>query len=208
MPEVVAMVDEVDELRQSADDYFREIGEGAVAYARSRGIKLRHVVVRGHAADEIIRFAEAEARGLDGPGPAGTLADRAILPGQHDRPRERTLPLHRNDREIDGGPTIEGLVLAPGNMALGPHDEQRRAGLRGRGRRHLRAILAGCRARAYRREDAASPLWCEGLHTPDRRRGDLWRGSVVPVPARRGDAMSAPFLNRTRPTWPYSTPSG
>jgi nucleotide-binding universal stress UspA family protein len=61
MPEVVAMVDEVDEIRRSADDYYREIGEGAVGYAKSRGAKLRHVVVRGHAADEIIRFAEAES---------------------------------------------------------------------------------------------------------------------------------------------------
>ena len=60
MPEVVAMVDEVDELRRSADDYYREIGEGAVGYAKSRGVELRHLVVRGHAADEIIRFAETE----------------------------------------------------------------------------------------------------------------------------------------------------
>ena len=61
MPEVVAMVDEVDELRRSADDYYREIGEGAEGYAKSRGVKLRHVIVLGHAADEIIRFAENEA---------------------------------------------------------------------------------------------------------------------------------------------------
>jgi nucleotide-binding universal stress UspA family protein len=60
MPEVVAMVDEVDELRQSADEYFRKIGEAAVEYARSRGVKLCSVVVRGHAADQIVRFAEAE----------------------------------------------------------------------------------------------------------------------------------------------------
>jgi len=64
MPEVVAMVDEVDELRQSTDDYFRQIGEAAVEYARSRGVKLRNVVVRGHAANEIIRFAEAEGVNL------------------------------------------------------------------------------------------------------------------------------------------------
>jgi len=64
MPEVVAMVDEVDELRQSADDYFRQIGEAAVEYARSRGLKLRNVVVRGHAANEIIRYAEAEGVNL------------------------------------------------------------------------------------------------------------------------------------------------
>ena len=42
VPEVVAMVDEVDEIRRSADDYYREIGEGAVGYAKSRGVKLRH----------------------------------------------------------------------------------------------------------------------------------------------------------------------
>ena len=64
MPEVVAMVDEVDELRQSADDYFRKIGEASVEYARSRGVKLRNVVVRGHAANEIVRFAEAEGVNL------------------------------------------------------------------------------------------------------------------------------------------------
>jgi nucleotide-binding universal stress UspA family protein len=60
LPEVVAMVDEVDEMRQSADEYFRKIGEAAVEYAKSRGVNLRQVVVRGHAADEILRFAEAE----------------------------------------------------------------------------------------------------------------------------------------------------
>jgi len=64
MPEVAAMVDEVDEIRQSADDYFRQIGEATVEYARSRGVKLRNVVVRGHAANEIIRFAEAEGVNL------------------------------------------------------------------------------------------------------------------------------------------------
>jgi len=64
MPEVVAMVDEVDELRRTADSYFREIGEAALEYARSHGVKLRHVVVRGHAADEILRFAEAEGVNL------------------------------------------------------------------------------------------------------------------------------------------------
>ncbi len=64
VPEVVAMVDEVDELRQSADDYFRGIGEAAVEYGRSRGVRLRNVVLRGHAANEIIRFAEAEGVNL------------------------------------------------------------------------------------------------------------------------------------------------
>ena len=33
-------------------------------YARSRGVRLRNVVVRGHAANEIIRFAEVEGVNL------------------------------------------------------------------------------------------------------------------------------------------------
>jgi len=60
LPEVVAMVDEVDEIRQSADEFFRKIAEAAVEYAKSRGVTLRSVLVRGHAAEEILRFAENE----------------------------------------------------------------------------------------------------------------------------------------------------
>jgi nucleotide-binding universal stress UspA family protein len=54
------MVDEVDEIRQSAEQHFREIGEAAVEYARSRGVALRSVVVRGHAADAIVQYAQTE----------------------------------------------------------------------------------------------------------------------------------------------------
>jgi nucleotide-binding universal stress UspA family protein len=64
VPEVVGMVDEVDELRQSAETHFRQIGEAAVEYARSRGVALRSVVVRGHAADAIVRYAESEGVNL------------------------------------------------------------------------------------------------------------------------------------------------
>ncbi|MHB1037272.1 MAG: universal stress protein [Pirellulales bacterium] len=64
VPEVVAMVDEVEEIRQSADDYFHKIDEAAVEFARSRGVALRSVVVRGHAAEQIIRFAETEDANL------------------------------------------------------------------------------------------------------------------------------------------------
>lgn len=60
LPEVVGMVDEVDELCQSAEGHFKQIGEAAVAYARSRGVTLRSVVERGHAADAIVRYAENE----------------------------------------------------------------------------------------------------------------------------------------------------
>jgi nucleotide-binding universal stress UspA family protein len=60
VPEVVGMMDEVDELRRGAEDNFRQIGEAAVAFAQSRGVSLRSIVVRGHAADAIVRFAESE----------------------------------------------------------------------------------------------------------------------------------------------------
>ncbi len=64
LPEIVGMVDEVDEMRQSAEGHFRRIGEAAVEYARSRGVALRSVVVRGHAADAIVRYAESEGMNL------------------------------------------------------------------------------------------------------------------------------------------------
>src|SRR6266567_3590815 len=63
-PEVVGTVGEVDELRRSAEARYRQIGEAAVEYARSRGVLLRSVVVRGHAADAIVRYAETEGADL------------------------------------------------------------------------------------------------------------------------------------------------
>lgn len=64
VPAVVGMVDEVDELRQNAEEQLRQIGEAAVEFARSRGVALRSVVVRGHAADAIVRYAESEGVNL------------------------------------------------------------------------------------------------------------------------------------------------
>jgi nucleotide-binding universal stress UspA family protein len=64
LPEVVGMVDEVDEMRLSTEGHFKRIGEAAVEYARSRGVALRSVVVRGHAADAIVRYAESEGMSL------------------------------------------------------------------------------------------------------------------------------------------------
>ena len=40
------------------------------------------------------------------------------------------------------------------------------------GRCDFKTSCGGCRARAYRREDAASPLWCDGLATPDTLNGE------------------------------------
>ena len=64
VPEVVGMVDEVDEIRQGTEAHFRQIGEAAVNYARSRGVALRSVILRGHAADAIVRYAESEGVNL------------------------------------------------------------------------------------------------------------------------------------------------
>jgi radical SAM protein with 4Fe4S-binding SPASM domain len=36
----------------------------------------------------------------------------------------------------------------------------------------FKTTCGGCRARAYRREDADSPLWCDGLATPDALNGE------------------------------------
>jgi nucleotide-binding universal stress UspA family protein len=63
-PEVVGMVDEVDEIRRTVEGRLKEVGEAAVRYARSRGVALRSVVVRGHAADAIVRYAEGEGMNL------------------------------------------------------------------------------------------------------------------------------------------------
>jgi nucleotide-binding universal stress UspA family protein len=71
VPEVVGMIDEVDELRRGAEAHFRRIGEAAVEFARGRGVALRSLVVRGHAADAIVRFAESEQAGLVVIGPHG-----------------------------------------------------------------------------------------------------------------------------------------
>jgi radical SAM protein with 4Fe4S-binding SPASM domain len=41
------------------------------------------------------------------------------------------------------------------------------------GRCSFRTICGGCRARAYRQEDTAPPLWCDGLAVPDEQAGDV-----------------------------------
>jgi nucleotide-binding universal stress UspA family protein len=60
VPEIAGVVGEVEELRQGTEAHFRQLGEAAVAFGRSRGVVLRSVVVRGHAADAIVRYAESE----------------------------------------------------------------------------------------------------------------------------------------------------
>ena len=93
VPEVVGMMDEVDELRRGAEDNFRQIGEAAVAFAQSRGVSLRTVVVRGHAADAIVRFAESEQVSLVVIGHHGHSRIARFLSREHQRPGQRALPL-------------------------------------------------------------------------------------------------------------------
>jgi nucleotide-binding universal stress UspA family protein len=64
VPEVVGMIDEVDEIRQGTEAYLRQINEAAVNYAHSRGVVLRSVLVRGHAAEAIVKYAEREGVNL------------------------------------------------------------------------------------------------------------------------------------------------
>jgi nucleotide-binding universal stress UspA family protein len=64
VPEVVGMVDEVEEIREGTEKHFRQIGQAAVGFAKSKGVPLRSVVLRGHAADALVRFAETEGMNL------------------------------------------------------------------------------------------------------------------------------------------------
>jgi nucleotide-binding universal stress UspA family protein len=73
VPEVVAMIGEVDEMRQRTEEQFKHIGEAAVAFARGRGGTLRSVGLGGHAADAILRCAEGEAMNLIALGRHGHL---------------------------------------------------------------------------------------------------------------------------------------
>ena len=41
------------------------------------------------------------------------------------------------------------------------------------GRCSFKTSCGGCRARAYRREDVTSPLWCDGLATPETLEGEV-----------------------------------
>jgi nucleotide-binding universal stress UspA family protein len=81
----------VDEIRQSTEAYFRKIGEAAVEYARSRGLALHSVVVRGHAADAIVRYAETEGINLVVVGQHGhSRIARFFLGSTSDRVSEHT----------------------------------------------------------------------------------------------------------------------
>ena len=64
VPEVVGVVGEAEEMRRGTEAHFRQLGEAAIAYARSKDVALRSVVLRGHAADALVRYAESEGASL------------------------------------------------------------------------------------------------------------------------------------------------
>ena len=63
-PEIVGMVEEVDAALQNAEEHFRRIFAASVEYAQSKGVALRSILIRGHAADAIVRYAESEKMDL------------------------------------------------------------------------------------------------------------------------------------------------
>lgn len=98
VPEVVGMIDEVDEIRQGTEAYLRQINEAAVNYARSRGVVLRSVLVRGHAAEAIVKYAESERVNL-------------IVVGQHGHSRiARFLLGSTSDRVSEYSPCTVMIV--------------------------------------------------------------------------------------------------
>ncbi len=98
VPEVVGMVDEVDEIRQGTEAHFRQLCEAAVNYGRSRGVALRSVVLRGHAADAIVHYAEREGMNL-------------VVVGQHGHARiARFLLGSTSDRVSEHSPCTVMIV--------------------------------------------------------------------------------------------------
>jgi len=79
--EVPGTVSEVDAIRENAEKHFHQIGGAAVNFAKSRGMSLRSVVVRGHAADAILEYAQSEAIDLIVLGHRGHSKIRRFLLG-------------------------------------------------------------------------------------------------------------------------------
>lgn len=58
LPHYAATMGEVDEFVREKDKYFEKVGVEAIRIAGEHGIKLRHEIKIGHAADVIVRFVE------------------------------------------------------------------------------------------------------------------------------------------------------
>jgi nucleotide-binding universal stress UspA family protein len=64
LPESAELIAELEELRAQTEGHFRRIGEAAVEFAKSRGVRLRAVVLRGHVEETILRFVDSEGADL------------------------------------------------------------------------------------------------------------------------------------------------
>ncbi len=86
VPEVVGMIDEVDEIRQGTEAYLRQINEAAVNYAAQPGSGAAigpGAGARGRGDCQVRRERGSKP---DRRGPARAFADCTVLAGQHQRP--------------------------------------------------------------------------------------------------------------------------
>jgi nucleotide-binding universal stress UspA family protein len=60
LPHYAAMVGEVEEAKQQANEYFARVQREAYDRAKQAGIELRCVTLAGHAAQRIVEYANAE----------------------------------------------------------------------------------------------------------------------------------------------------
>jgi nucleotide-binding universal stress UspA family protein len=58
LPRYAALMAEVDDFKREKDRYFEEAGEEARRIADEHGVRFRHEIRIGHAADVIVRFVE------------------------------------------------------------------------------------------------------------------------------------------------------
>lgn len=61
LPRYAAMVDEVEETKRQANDFFGRVQREAYDRAKQAGIELHAVTLAGHAAQRIVEYATAEA---------------------------------------------------------------------------------------------------------------------------------------------------
>lgn len=58
LPRYAATIGEVEEFKEEKDRYFEEVGRMAAGIADEHGLRLRHEIRLGHAADVIVRFLQ------------------------------------------------------------------------------------------------------------------------------------------------------
>ncbi|HEY8838510.1 MAG TPA: universal stress protein [Dehalococcoidia bacterium] len=64
LPHYAAMVDEVEEAKRQANEYFQRVQREAYDHAKQAGIELQVATLAGHAAQRIMEYATAEQADL------------------------------------------------------------------------------------------------------------------------------------------------